>query len=201
VLPFLQFGRAGSAVSAASQVDDALNGTRTVVNAADDLANLAANGADDAAEVTYQIGQVLDDGLVVGTGPGTRLAGSTADAVSGGRAAPRIVIDAAQATDDEIRAAVEVSRMGRGPVVIRDPIPGRPTSDLLVNGVPYDIYTPTTANANRIISAIASKNSQASGVVLDLSRTSVTLEELGNVLARVRGAGATNIWDVIILGR
>jgi RHS repeat-associated protein len=89
VLPFLQFGRAGSAVSAASQVDDALNGTRTVLNSADDVLNVAddlanaANGADDAAEVTYQIGQVLDDGTVIGMGPGARAAGSAGDAADG----------------------------------------------------------------------------------------------------------------------
>ncbi|MBP5107925.1 hypothetical protein, partial [Pseudomonas protegens] len=43
------------------------------------------------------------------------------------------------------------------------------TSDLLVNGVSYDVYTPATGNADRIISAIAKKNTQAEGVVLDLS--------------------------------
>jgi filamentous hemagglutinin len=68
-----------------------------------------------------------------------------------------------------------------------------------VGGAPYDIYTPTTSNPNRIISAIANKNQQASGIVLDLSRTSVTEEQLGNILKRVQGAGATNIQDVIIV--
>jgi hypothetical protein len=54
-------------------------------------------------------------------------------------------------------------------------------------------------NPNRIISAIAKKNAQAEGIVLDLSATSVTLSQPGNVLERVRGAGATNIHDVIVL--
>ncbi|MGG1258285.1 hypothetical protein [Brevibacillus parabrevis] len=76
---------------------------------------------------------------------------------------------------------------------------GGGTSDLVVNGVNYDVYTPTTANVSRIISAIAKKNSQTSGVVLDLSQTTVTAEQLGDVLARVRGTGATNIIDIVIM--
>jgi filamentous hemagglutinin len=87
-------------------------------------------------------------------------------------------------------------------VVLRPPIGtriGGETSDLLLDGRGYDIYTPTTANPNRIISAIAKKNAQAEGVVLDLSTTSVTRLQLGNILERVQGAGATNIRDVIVL--
>jgi RHS repeat-associated protein len=108
---------------------------------------------------------------------------------------------AVQATVREIEVAEMVSNMGLGPVVLRDPvnITGVRTSDMLVNNVPYDIYTPTTSNPNRIISAIASKNGQAAGVVLDLSRTPVTVQALGNILARVQGAGATNILDIIIV--
>ena len=88
--------------------------------------------------------------------------------------------------------------MLRSPVGTRA---GGGTSDLLVNGMPYDVYTPTTSNPNRIVSAIASKNTQAQGVVLDLRNSPVTLEQLGNVLQRVRGAGATNITDIKIIGR
>jgi len=55
----------------------------------------------------------------------------------------------------------------------------------LLDGRGYDIYTPTTVNPNRIISAIAKKNAQAEGVVLDLSATSVTRSQLGNILERV----------------
>jgi len=51
-----------------------------------------------------------------------------------------------------------------------------------------------------IISSIAKKNTQASGIVLDLSNTSVTKEQLGNVLKRVQGAGAKNIKDIKIIG-
>lgn len=92
-------------------------------------------------------------------------------------------------------------------VILRHPVgtrAGGETSDLLVNGVNYDVFTPTTGNANRIISSMAGKNSQTTGIVLDLSQTSVTTEQLGNALARVRGivqnGGKTpNITDIIIL--
>ena len=79
---------------------------------------------------------------------------------------------------------------------------GGGTSDLLVDGVRYDVYTPTTSNPGRIISAIAKKNSQVQegGVVLDLSGTTVTRAQLGDVLKRVQGAGATGIRDIVIIG-
>ncbi|WP_370576767.1 hypothetical protein [Pedobacter sp. N36a] len=46
---------------------------------------------------------------------------------------------------------------------------------------------------------MAKKNRQAPGIVLDLLRTNVTDSQLGNVLNRVRSAGATRITDVIIM--
>ena len=79
---------------------------------------------------------------------------------------------------------------------------GGGTSDLLVNGVSFDVYTPITVNPNRIVSAIASKNSQAQGIILDLrNTTTVTAEQLANILQRVQGAGATNIKNIVIVGR
>ncbi|WP_143192166.1 hypothetical protein [Paenibacillus helianthi] len=42
-----------------------------------------------------------------------------------------------------------------------------------------DVYTPTTTSVSRIIGAIASKNSKTNGIVLDLSKTSVTADQLG----------------------
>jgi RHS repeat-associated protein len=73
------------------------------------------------------------------------------------------------------------------------------TSDLLVNGVQYDVYTPVTDNVNRIISKMANKNSQAKGIVLDLRHTNVTSEQLGNALERIQNAGATNIQQLVIM--
>jgi len=51
---------------------------------------------------------------------------------------------------------------------------------------------------------MAGKNSQTTGIVLDLSKTTVTPEQLGNALQRVRGivesGGKTpNITDIVIL--
>jgi hypothetical protein len=102
----------------------------------------------------------------------------------------------------ELRAAQYMANQGND-VVLRPVINGGNlgrTSDLLVNGVRYDVYTPTTGNPSRIISAIAKKNSQASGIVLDLSNTSVSIADLGNILYRVNKAGATNIIDIVIIG-
>lgn len=49
--------------------------------------------------------------------------------------------------------------------------------------------------------AIASKNTQAQGIVLDLSNSSVTPDQLGNLLQKIRGAGTTNITDIKIIGK
>lgn len=92
-------------------------------------------------------------------------------------------------------------------VVLRPPVgtrEGGQTSDLLVNGINYDVYTPITSNPSAIIRAITKKNTQTSGVVLDLSNTSVTEEDLGNILARVKGAiekngGVCNINDIVVM--
>lgn len=76
-------------------------------------------------------------------------------------------------------------------VILRPPTDIRQagrTSDLLVDGVPYDVFTPKTANVNRVVSAIAKKNSQAEGVALDLTETVLTASDLPNLLKRVQGA-------------
>jgi|CXWL01.1.fsa_nt_gi hypothetical protein len=104
-------------------------------------------------------------------------------------------------SQSEINAAQHMADRGHN-VVLRPPSGSRAaggTSDLLVDGVRYDVYTPQTTNPNRIIGQIAAKNSQAEGVIVDLSMTSVTPGQLGNVLNRVRGAGATNIKDIILI--
>lgn len=92
-------------------------------------------------------------------------------------------------------------------VVLRPPEGTRAdgkTSDLLVNGINYDVYTPKTKKPDAIISAIAKKNTQTVGRVLDLSNTPVTADDLGNILARVKGAiesrGAIcKINDIIVM--
>ncbi|MCP3659276.1 MAG: hypothetical protein GY830_02740 [Bacteroidetes bacterium] len=95
----------------------------------------------------------------------------------------------------EINAAKYMSKKGYN-VHLRNPIGTRAsghTSDLLINGITYDVYTPITKKPHRIISEIAKKNDQAVGIILDLSATDVKLGELGNILKRVNGCGAKNI--------
>ena len=111
----------------------------------------------------------------------------------------QILGDTAAYSASELNAAHHMANLGNQ-VILRQPTNIGRTSDLLVNEVPYDVYTPITTNANRIISAIASKGSQADGIVLDLSQTTVKLQDLGNILARVQGAGAKNITDIIVIG-
>lgn len=104
-------------------------------------------------------------------------------------------------SESEKRAAQYMSNLGNN-VTLRVPKGTRAdgcTSDLLVNGINYDVYTPITKNPSRIISAIAAKKDQATGIILDLSQTSVTIEQLGNIKARLLGKGVTNITDIIVL--
>ncbi|RKH58337.1 hypothetical protein [Corallococcus llansteffanensis] len=162
--------------------------------------SLSAEGALVIERIALPLGQVA---TAMGTGAG-RLYVLSAAADGGQRpnGGSLQVLPGGNYSPSELNSARALADAGSN-VVLRPPRGTREaggTSDLLVNGVPYDVYTPTTSNANRIVSAIAKKNSQAEGVVLDLSQTSVTRAELGNVLERVRGAGATHIQDVIILG-
>ena len=116
------------------------------------------------------------------------------------------IIGGGSYSTSEINAAQYMASMGND-VVLRPPIgtrAGGATSDLLVNGINYDVYTPITTNPDAIIRAITKKNTQATGIVLDLSQTTVKEEELGNILARVRGAieksgGICNINDVVLM--
>ena len=113
----------------------------------------------------------------------------------------KLNITAKTPSASETRAAEYMKNKGHK-VELRDPVGTRSdgkTSDLVVDGKNYDVYTPKSSNPNRIISEAAKKNSQAEGLVIDLSRTDVTTEQLGNVLKRIQGAGATNINDIIII--
>jgi hypothetical protein len=100
----------------------------------------------------------------------------------------------------ELNSASALARQGKS-VVLRtaDPAAGR-MSDLLVNGTPYDVYAPTTSNVSRIVSQVASKGSQVrgGGVVIDLSKSGLTPDQLGNILPRVKGV-TSQISDIIVL--
>ncbi|MFG1610898.1 RHS repeat-associated core domain-containing protein [Actinoplanes sp. NPDC049265] len=102
-------------------------------------------------------------------------------------------VSAANPSASELAAAQHMAARG-SKVVLRDPVGprGTATSDLLVDGVQWDVYTPTTGNVSRIVSSVASKGSQVQGggVVVDLSRTSVSADQLANIQARIAGTGA-----------
>ena len=85
-------------------------------------------------------------------------------------------------------------------VVLREATGVGRTSDLLVNGVPYDVYTPTTGNIDRIVSAVASKGSQVQGggIIIDLSQSPLTVAPLGNILPRVQGV-TSQISDIRVV--
>ena len=111
---------------------------------------------------------------------------------------------------EELAAAREVARMGRT-VVTRDPVGRRSregsTADLLVDGIPMDVYTPEAGTEPRtVLNNVAGKNGQAQGVVLNLVRWDRSAEELGsNVLeqvsAKINGRGNTvNLREVIVVG-
>lgn len=79
------------------------------------------------------------------------------------------------------------------------PRTGGGTSDLLVGGRPYDVYTPTGSSPSNIVNKIAREKSQAAGVVVDLGQTTVKVHELGDIMARLRGKGVTTIQEVIFI--
>lgn len=54
--------------------------------------------------------------------------------------------------------------------------------------------------ANRIFFSIAQNTRQAQGRVLDLTRSSVSRDQLRNMLARVNDSGDNNIQDIVIMG-
>jgi contact-dependent growth inhibition (CDI) system CdiA-like toxin len=101
----------------------------------------------------------------------------------------------------------------RGFRLIESPVPGGnlgryrgqwtecgKTSDLLVNGVSWDVYTPKIKNVDRIVSAVASKGSQVQGgrVIIDLSQTSVTADQLVNIQARVANTGG-HVGQIVVM--
>jgi hypothetical protein len=110
----------------------------------------------------------------------------------------KIAGDLADYTDSEIDAAVYMARRGND-VTLRPPTGIGRTSDLLVNGVPYDVYTPTSANANNIFDNMIKKNNQAEGLFVDLRYTTITPEDLGgsDVVKLLNESGASNIKYVV----
>jgi hypothetical protein len=91
----------------------------------------------------------------------------------------------------EIAGAEYMAGLGNR-VTLRDPIGSRAggqTSDLVVNGVPWDILTPTSDSVQAILNKAAKKHSQVhgGGVLIDLSGTNLSAADFGNALARING--------------
>jgi hypothetical protein len=150
----------------------------------------------------FHKGQTGPVGFAMAIAPGFGEARTSLGAV---REWGQLVNNAKKATDLEISAASAFAKARGYTVFLRDPstIDGVCTSDLLVardgKQVAYDIYSPTTSNANRIIGEMAHKNKQAEGIILDLRRSQVTDESLGNVLKRVQNSGASRMKDIWVL--
>jgi RsiW-degrading membrane proteinase PrsW (M82 family) len=100
----------------------------------------------------------------------------------------------------ERSAAEFIADQGRS-VVLRQATGAGRMSDLLVDGVPYDVYSPRTGSLDRIVGAIAEKGSQVrgGGVVLDLSGSPLRASDVGDLLARVQGVTGS-ISDIIVMG-
>jgi len=117
------------------------------------------------------------------------------------RSEGRLQIIGSQFSESEIRAAIHFIEAGRT-VVLRE-APGEVrTSDLLVDGVDYDVYTPQrTTSLDNIVRAISKKRTQVrgGGVVLDLSESELTGVDAEQLLRRVRGL-TSNISDIVIIG-
>lgn len=105
------------------------------------------------------------------------------------------LITAAKASEDEIYAANELASEGYD-VILRDPprdggTRGVNTSDLLVDGAQWDVYTPEGSNMKTILRYIQKKRSQVrgGGVVLNLSKSSLSAAsiDVSGMLAQVNG--------------
>ncbi len=94
----------------------------------------------------------------------------------------------------ELRAAKYIAALGKN-VTLRPPgknrAPDGDTSDLVVDGVNWDIITPETANARRAWDAILLKRNQARVVAVDLSGTRLRPSDFGDTAARLQGNGVS----------
>ncbi len=111
-------------------------------------------------------------------------------------------IEGAGFSTSERETAQELTDRGHD-VVLRQANPAADrTSDLIVDGMPYDVYTPSTGSIDRLVGAIADKGTQVpgGGVVLDLRNSLLTPAQVGDLLPRVRGI-TDKVTEIIVLGR
>ncbi|MFD2768308.1 RHS repeat-associated core domain-containing protein [Micromonospora eburnea] len=104
-----------------------------------------------------------------------------------------LYVTAANPSASELRAAQYMLDRGASRVILRDPVgtrAGGMTSDLLVDGVNWDVYTPTSGTVKSILSKVAKKHDQVhgGGVIVDLAEVDLSAEQFGdNALIRVKG--------------
>jgi hypothetical protein len=122
--------------------------------------------------------------------------------VGGGRLT--VVTGSQVFSESEIFSARYMAQRGNN-VVLRPPSGTRAagnTSDLIVNGRLYDVYTPTSSNPTRVLEGIQKKNSQLSsggGVVVDLRASPLSSGDFPDIVPRLQGSGRTNISDVVFI--
>ncbi|MFE3329358.1 RHS repeat-associated core domain-containing protein [Streptomyces sp. NPDC059176] len=141
--------------------------------------------ADVITVATWGLGR-LATGALARAAKGAKGAGG--DIIAGPQLG-RLSVNAANPSASEVAAAEYMASLGNR-VVLRDPVgtrAGGQTSDLLVNDVPWDVYSPTNSNVNGIINKIAKKHSQVhgGGVVVDLSGTGLSASQFDGALGRV----------------
>jgi Contact-dependent growth inhibition CdiA C-terminal domain len=161
-------------------------------------AGVASGGLGSSSNLT--IGEkYINNGLMLFGGILSH-ARAAARAAAGGSTPGSLNITGSGFSASERAVAMELAERGNAVVLRQANGPGR-MSDLLINGLAYDVYSPTTGNVSRIVSAVASKGSQVrgGGVVIDLSGSSLTAADLGNILARVQNV-TTQISDIIVIG-
>jgi hypothetical protein len=104
-------------------------------------------------------------------------------------------------SDSERKAAIYMRNLGKN-TELRIPSGIRSangsTSDLLIDGKTYDVYTPKTSNADNIIGNIFKKRTQCNGVVLDLSESNVNPADLRDIMRRLQGAAQARGTDLNI---
>jgi hypothetical protein len=143
-----------------------------------------------------------DEGTGGPSGGNESLAEEVLAALSG-----NLTIDGEGFSASEKAVAQYPARHGND-VVLREATGVERTSDLLVNGTPYDVYTPEAGTSVRnVLSNVASKWTQVhgGGVVVDLSNTDLGASDFGdNALARVNGFvnswGGTPLSEVSFYG-
>jgi RHS repeat-associated protein len=184
-----------------------------------------AGTAGGAAEEYGLTGKVTPSGLIVSAGFSTFAAARSLQSLEDLQGATKVekgVISGVEREKTAVKAAagnvgskgeIDVAELLKSEGVnvhFQTPTPpkGPPkfgTADYLVGGeagtgaggAATDVLTPVTTEPNSVISSIVAKENQAPNIIVNMSATTVTEWELGDVMFRVReGFGAKNIQSV-----